>query len=152
MITAEAVRAALTYCPDTGLFKRRDGSVAGDVKPTGYRYIGVCGQRYRAHRLAWFYMYGEWPKGEIDHINRNRDDNRIDNLRDVSRSLNCKNTALRRDNTSGRKGIYWYGDRLMWRASISIDGRLKHLGWFDTKEKAIAAREANEKLHGYLAA
>lgn len=92
------LRSCLAYDPDTGVFTRLKtdnpnpaavvGGVAGHVQPHGYRHIRVGDHRYLAHRLAWFYVYGVWPADEIDHINRDRDDNRISNLRLVDRLLN----------------------------------------------------------------
>ena len=90
-ITADELRSILHYNPLTGVFTRirsahphRVGVVVGSVSH-GYILIGLLGKRYRAHRLAWLYVYGTWPKHDIDHINRNRSDNRICNLRDVTR-------------------------------------------------------------------
>lgn len=92
------LRATLLYDPDTGVFTRAitrgslaAGTKAGSLNRVGYWQIGVCGRTYTAQRLAWFYVHGDWPDGDIDHINRDKLDNRIANLRVISRSENLRN-------------------------------------------------------------
>ena len=92
------LRATLHYDPDTGKFTRKIargskavGDEPGSFNPVGYWQIGVCGRTYTAQRLAWYYTTGEWPEHDIDHINRDKLDNRIANLRAISRSENLKN-------------------------------------------------------------
>jgi len=99
-----------------------------------------------AHRLAWALHNGEWPSKQIDHIDGDRANNRISNLREATQSQQIMNSKLRSDNTSGIKGVQQrkYG----WTAYIAVDGKSTYLGHFDTKAKAIAARaEAEEKLY-----
>ena len=97
-LSLETLKEHLSYDPETGVFIRltkapgRQRKQAGGMN-RGYRDIKVCGKRYKAHRLAWFYYYGEWPKHTIDHINNNKDDNRIANLRDVTVYENQQNRA-----------------------------------------------------------
>lgn len=101
LIDAALVRSFLSYDPETGEFRwllrkgweRGAGRVAGSKKRRGYVDIGILGTVYQAHRLAWLHYHGEWPKQQIDHINRVRDDNRIVNLRDVSYLENARNKA-----------------------------------------------------------
>jgi len=101
-LSLDALRSCLHYNPETGLFTRRTnesnkcpaGSIAGTVLATGYRVIRVCNGRFLAHRLAWFYSYGEWPN-EIDHINRAKDDNRLVNLKSCTRQQNVFNSGPR---------------------------------------------------------
>lgn len=131
---------------------RYAGKIAGRVhEVNGYRYILFASKRYLAHRLAWLLTSGVWPDCEIDHINGNRDDNRIANLRDVSRRENRRNQALSKRNTSGVVGVHRDGRTGNWIASITIDGRLKHLGVFAEKVDAIEARQAANKQYGFHA-
>jgi hypothetical protein len=91
--------------------------------------------------LAWLYVQGVWPDAEIDHVNRIRDDNRIDNLRDVTRLQNCCN---RNDNTSSVAGVHWFKQDKKWRAQIWVVSKIKHLGYFANIEDAAEARRAAE--------
>lgn len=145
-ITHDRLKSLLIYDPDTGVFTR-NGKVAGYAHHSGYRYVGIDKAKITEHRLAWFYCYGVWPVADLDHINRNRSDNRIANLREVSRSENCQNQPVRRSNKSGVTGVYYHKASGKWAASISIDKRQVHLGVYDTVEEAIAARRAAEKEH-----
>lgn len=154
MVTLEILADHLDYNPETGVFtwlvQRRGGARAGDragsVNSEGYILIGLCGKFYRAHRLAWFCTYGEWPKSEIDHINRDKTDNRICNLRDVTRQTNSENvTRPNRGNVSGFRGVR--AKRHRWLAEIRINGKQKQIGTFDSPEEAhtayLAAKRAN---------
>ena len=148
-LTAERLRSLLIYDPATGIFTRRvsrqgfhAGTQAGVIhKASGYVYIGVDRKRYRAHRLAWLYMTGEWPV-EIDHDNTIRSDNRWSNLREATRSQNNANAQRRADNTSGHKGVSWVARVNRWRAYITSHGRQCHLGYFRDYRGAIDARDA----------
>lgn len=111
--------------------------------PRGYLFGQVDCKRLAAHRTIWAMVFGEWPKGEIDHVNGVRTDNRIANLRAVSKLENAKNKRLYKTNTSGYAGIQKYRKR--WRAFLSND----YLGTFDTIEDALAARQEAEKSCGY---
>jgi hypothetical protein len=94
-VSHELVCSLLAYDPETGIFSRRNGrgaaSQVGYLMPKGYRIIRVNYHKFLAHRLAWFYVHGEWPPHEIDHVNRRRDDNRIANLRPATRLENAQN-------------------------------------------------------------
>lgn len=156
-VTKEQLQDLIGYEPETGLFRwkvRRNaaggpvlpGTVAGTPKD-GYTQI-IIGQRsYRAHRLAWLFMTGAFPERglEIDHINRERSDNRWSNLRLVSRSQNNMNGGLRSDNKSGARGVGQRKDTGAWYARIKCGGQLKLLGHFATKDLALAARRAAEE-------
>ena len=122
----------------------RKGQEAGTFCEDGYRYIRVDRKKYLAHRIAWKLLYGEDPE-EIDHINGNRSDNRITNLRSVSRLENMRNRKRASHNTSGVTGVCWYKNRSKWRAYISEE----LLGDFDKFEDAVAARKQAEKEYGY---
>jgi hypothetical protein len=157
-LTAERLRELLNYDPDTGVFTRKTsagGECAGKIAGTRRRYrktrieigIGIDYADYRAHRLAWLYVYGKWPVGHIDHKDGNPLNNAISNLREATGSLNGQNLRkARRDNKSGLLGVS--PNRLRWSASIKADGRKHHLGTFDTAEEAHAAYvAAKRKLH-----
>lgn len=149
----------LAYDCETGVFiwKRSSGrcakgSVAGATDKRGYIFIKIDGRNYSAHRLAWYFVHGQWPESEIDHENRNPSDNRISNLRQCTRSENNANTGIRRSNTSGAKGVSFDRERCKWRATIQIDNRHKFLGRFETREEAASAyRQAAKRIFGRFA-
>lgn len=160
MITAEELRRVLDYDQDTGIFRwlisagsrAKIGQIAGCRRSDGYWYIGVQGRFYLAHRLIWLYVRGKWPVDDIDHINMDRGDNRIANLREATRSQNMANSKLRRDSACGLKGVSFHKQHNRWRAQVRKDGRVHHLGYFNTAEEARAAREAAaQKYHGEFA-
>lgn len=157
-ISAETLRESLDYDPETGVFiwkvnhgKCVPGERAGSLNNFhGYESIGVAGRRLLSHRLAWLYVYGEWPEDQIDHINRVRSDNRITNLRLATCSENLQNTKLRLDNKSGHKGVIWFRRDSVWRAYITVNRVSQHLGYFPQINDAIAARKAAEaKYHPF---
>lgn len=154
-LTAEVVRELLHYDPDTGLFiwKERarrwfphedrwnawNSTFAGKPALTaiaGYCAGQILGVPVRAHRVAYLYMAGGWPRADVDHVNGVRTDNRWDNLREASRSQNCANTRIHRDNKSGFKGVVWSEPRQKWQARICVDGRTICLGRFNTLPEA----------------
>lgn len=153
MVSQERLKELFTYNPNDGLFIRivgrsgpnaRAGDVAGCDNGQGYIRIYVDGAPYKAHRLAWFYMYGEWP-GEIDHVNMDRSDNRISNLRPATRAQNRANTKAYSNNKSGEKGVSWYKATGKWKAQIQKNGKKVGLGYFETIESASAAYKAASK-------
>lgn len=155
-LTADYLRELLEYDKDTGVFvwgqrkfRTQSGSVAGCLDPAGYRVIKIDERLYKAHRLAWLYVYGEMPKGHIDHINHNHDDNRIKNLRCVDDKENAKNRPLYKNNVSGIPGVAWKKREKKWTAYIKVDGKHLHLGTFDEKQDAIRAREDAKIKHGF---
>lgn len=157
-LTQERLKELLHYDPETGIFtnltqrgKVKKGAVAGSKYSTGYICIEIYYKRYQAHRLAWLYVYGEFPANQIDHINEIKDDNRIVNLRSATNLENQHNvSSLQSNNTSGFRGVFWRKNRKKWKAIIYLNGRPKHLGHFDTAEEASEAYvTAKRELHPF---
>ena len=160
ILSAEQLREILHYDKETGVFTWRvnrggrfgvAGQTAGCIGKNGRRRILTAGKANLAHRLAWLYVYGQWPTNHIDHINGNPDDNRIVNLRDVPRSTNLQNQrkAQVSNKSCGMLGVSKNGPpRNPWRAQIRFNGTTKYLGIFPTPELAHAAYiEAKRRLH-----
>ncbi len=126
--------------------RKKAGSIAGYKMRNGYIMIGFNKKRELAHRLIWKYHYGNIPDGmEIDHINGIRYDNRIENLRLVSKSENQKNRQIDIRNKSGYTGVFWYKAKQKWTVKISS----KIIGYFDSFAKAVVVRKAAEAIYGY---
>lgn len=144
----ERLLSILRYDPETGIFVWRVrlgnrasgvGKEAGWVGGNGYRYLSIDGHPYLTHRVAWFYMTGEWPNGGLDHRNRNSLDNRWSNLREATQSMNVANTKIRSTNTSGFKGVHLRKRSNRWLAEIWKDGKKTFLGSYASAEEASAA-------------
>lgn len=166
-LTAAELRSLLGYDPETGLFHwladrrsgqghrivhARAGDTAGNVNSgDGYRYIGIGKNLYPAHRLAWLFVTGAWPSGEIDHRNCARDDNRFKNLRDVPRLINAQNRRrARKDSRSGLAGAFKApkGCKLPFVSAIRVNGKQTYLGQFPTAEAAHQAYlSAKREMH-----
>lgn len=139
------------YNPISGNFLR-DGKRAGTLNRLGYVQIKMDGRLYLAHRLAWFLHYGYLPAKQIDHVNGNKADNRISNLRLASGSENLRNRGKPCNNTSGYKGVSWIAHYQKWQATIKFDGKNKYLGRFATREEAAEAySKAALQHHGEFA-
>lgn len=150
MITNEKLKEKFIYDENTGVFTNiKTGREIKNKNSHGYVSIWVDRGSYMAHRLAWLYVYGELPKFHIDHINHNRADNRISNLRDVERIENSRNLKLKNTNKSGINGVRMCNQHKKWHAQISINGKNKHLGYFDSIEEAIIARKNAEQQYGF---
>lgn len=148
ILTQDRVKTLLSYDPDTGFLTwRKTNRRAGTRHYSNYRNVFVDGRCYIEHRVIWLYAHGEWPSVDIDHINRQRDDNRLQNLRLATREENCQNQPVRKTNRSGRTGIYFHKISQKWAAVISVRKKQLHLGVFDTLEEAVAARENAEATH-----
>lgn len=104
---------------------------------------------YLAHRVIWLHVMGAWPKGEVDHINRDSMDNRWSNLRLLDRQGNARNQSIFKTSSSGFTGVNWRACRKKWRAQVTIDGRHVHLGYFDTIIDAVAERIRANDLYGF---
>lgn len=157
MPNSERLRALLHYDLATGEFTRavttapraKAGAIAGGERKDGYRRICVDGTDYFAHRLAWLYVTGTVPDGEIDHINGNPRDNRIANLRCVTHGQNTLNSRQRPPGVSGLRGVTLHKKTGLWNARIRIDGKQSSLGYFKSPEQAKAAYEAAVlEVHG----
>ena len=142
MLTQSRLKELLRYKPDTGNFfwrvkrgRMAAGQEAGCIRSDGYITIRLDGVYYLAHRLAFLYMTGAFPKEHADHRNTIKGDNRWPNLREANKSQNAANTHAPRVNSSGMKGVGWHKKGGKWRAVLNK----KHLGYFDTKEGAAAA-------------
>jgi hypothetical protein len=152
-ITPDYLKSLLTYDPATGDFrwkvrrggKANAGAIAGAPDTKGKRQIRLCGRPHFAHRLAFLYMLGRWPEGEVDHKDRDITNNRWDNLREATGSQNCCNRVYQRDLPTG---VYRAGSGNLF-AAIEINGKLKYLGMFPTAEEAHKAYLAEAvKKHG----
>lgn len=149
VLTHETLLAHLFYDPETGLFTRRSTNrILGNINPKGYVTVAVPRTNYLAHRLAWFYMYGEWPSKQLDHIDRNRANNRILNLRECNQVENQQNVGTLKSNTSGYTGVSWSKLRQKWRAELCHNHKRVILGFFETPAAAAEAYQtAKDKLH-----
>lgn len=133
-----------SYCATTGVFKRlkprgntKAGSILGVLDKKGYLKALVLGQYVKLHRLAWFYVHGQWPTAQLDHINQSKTDNRIANLRECCASTNCTNqSGPRKNNQLGLQGVHRIEKTGRFRACYSIQGVKHHLGVFATAEEA----------------
>lgn len=152
-LTVERLREALGYCPETGVFvwkvnlgkRARAGNVAGSVSPKGYLMIRLDGVLHKAHRLAMYFSDGApCVSQHIDHIDRDKLNNRICNLRNLSCSENLQNTKINSNNKSGAKGVDWSEASGKWQARITLHRERIHLGYFTNIADAIAARKAAE--------
>jgi hypothetical protein len=150
------LKEILDYDRETGIFRwakdvgsrARKGCAAGGYNTVGYIAMQVKGRRYYAHRLAWLYCYGDFPS-QIDHINHNKSDNSISNLRAVSGSDNKKNSPIQANNKSGCTGVHWNNRDGNWISQIRAEGVSTHLGVFEIKEEAIESRRKAEIKYGY---
>ncbi len=154
--TPETLRKLLSYNCETGqlIWKKTNspralaGSVAGCLsKHTGYVLVRVNKKLMRAHRVVWMMIYNEVPS-EIDHIDGNRSNNRIENLRILSRSENNQNRGVQKNNISGFTGVSFDSSRSKWVAKIQLNGKTTHLGRFGSLDDAKQAyADAKQKMH-----
>ena len=159
-LTVDLLKHLFDYDKETGNLiwkvsntnKQKIGDIAGSLNPkVGYIRVGISGKKYYAHRLIFLYHKGYLPK-TIDHINCDKVDNRIENLRAVTASQNQHNRKLNSNNTSGYKGVYYHKPLNKWCAKIRLEYKRMHLGYYKTPEEAAeVVRKAREELHGDFA-
>ena len=141
----------ISYDPETGLFSRkvsRTNGKGGWLHKDGYVYIYAFGKTHSAHRLAWFYMTGEWPKLDIDHINGVKHDNRFANLRDVESIINSQNEVRpRKNDPTGLMGVWFRKDRNKFVAAVRVKKKTFRLGSFSTPEEAHRAYLEGKRKH-----
>ena len=149
-LTLKRLKEVLSYDPRTGIFvwKQKPGCTVGKTAGSSkdrYIRIGIDGKIYKAHRLAWFYVHGKWPKRGLDHRDLSEQNNRIRNLREASHSQNGANVRRNKANTSGFKGVYFKQDKRflhlapVWIARINVARKHIHLGRFKSVQAAGAA-------------
>lgn len=160
-MNADYLRSIMDYDGSVLRWKEKRGSnalkgqIAGKKRPDGYIQIKIDRKMYLAHRLIWMWVYGSWPRMFLDHINMDKADNRIGNLRNCSRSQNGFNRGKQKNNSCGIKGVY-KAENKYWKAQIYVSRKGKkkliYLGLFPTKEQAgMAYKEASKKYHGEFA-
>lgn len=149
------LRASISYSPLTGEFvwlvqpngRVPVGSIAGHARPDGYIQIGFEGRPYLAHQLAWLHSHATLPKVELDHVDGNRANNRLSNLREASHAENMQNKAKYKNNPFGHTGVYWNPKTCKWFANIRVDGKMIHLGHFVKLADAINTRTIAKSTH-----
>lgn len=158
ILTQQRLHELLHYDKDTGIFTNKItrgpnalvGQQAGCIDIiTGYRSIIVDSIKYRANRLAWFYVEGYWPEHDIDHKDRNRHNNRWMNLRHISRQCNIRNMKIKVNNTSGVTGVFWRKTNRKWASFITVSYKKLHLGTYENKLDAVSARWEGEKKYNF---
>jgi hypothetical protein len=160
MLSQEVVRNLFDYNTETGELVRlvaphsrsrsKAGSIAGCKNGCGYFQTGINGKLYLNHRIIWIYVYGYNPELDIDHINRIKTDNRIENLREVSRSCNLRNKNKTTKNTSRVQGVHMDNRKKLWMSRITNNGKNKFIGYFDDFTEAVAHRLCAEQcLEGW---
>jgi hypothetical protein len=155
MAKIERIREVFYYYPEVGVLtwavapstRVKVGQVAGTARPDGGRQVRLDGKLLLVHRVAWALIHGEWPEGEIDHINGDRADNRLENLRCVDRRTNCENKRkAQKNNRLGALGVGPHNSGYC--ARLRTFGKDYYLGHFDSVEAAaLAYVEAKRRLH-----
>ena len=155
ILTQERLRSLFDYDPQTGVLTRKSepssrspiGAPIGGNDGAGYLQTIVDGRRYRLHRLIYLYMLGTLPEHYVDHLNRNRSDNRWQNIRHATRTENAHNIGISGHNTSGFTGVSWAANCCKWEARITLANKGKVLGYFDTREAASEAYKAAKLIY-----
>ena len=160
----EYLRQRLRYEPETGRLiwlshpdlpqkwnTRYAGTEAGNVGARGYRDVRIYGRVLKAHRIIWAILHNQWPSHEIDHIDGNRANNKVNNLRHATRTENNHNIGISRRNKSGVMGVFWEDKRRKWKAYIRVNNVQNNIGRYDTFDDAVAARKEAEIRYGFHA-
>ena len=156
ILTQEYLREIIYYDPETGWMSWNENKVwtkrgaIGYTNSWGYRVVMIDGKNYFVHRLAWLYIYGYFPPHQLDHVNHDRLDNRISNLREVTNQQNQMNRRFT-GNSSGFRGVYWDKERKRWAPKIKVNQVIINLGRFTTLEEAISMRLFAEAEYGFHA-
>jgi len=152
----DSIKDYVSYNPQTGKIhwikdkgRAKSGDLAGTQEDTGALKLVFNRRLYKLHRLAWFLYYGVWPKEEIDHINHDKLDNRIINLRETDRKTNGRNLPLFTNSLSGVCGVHWFERTQKWTVSIKVDGRNIRLGYFSNFDEAVKVRKDAEIKYGF---
>jgi len=156
-LTKALVRELFDYNPETGQLIRattlkgiyKAGDIVSSLDVRGYLRTKIGGRSYKAHRLIWFWVHGEFPKKDLDHINHDKTDNRLVNLREVTAMENARNKPKSNRNKSGVTGVYWGKNDNRWRVFIGVDGKKVNLGNFVEFHEAVNARKNAEVLYGF---
>lgn len=152
----DRIKEMVSYDPATGDIRWRAsagtvkrGSIAASVSALGYGRVKIDRKHYAAHRIAWALAHGQFPESDLDHVNGVRTDNRIENLRLATRSENQCNRGANKNNTSGQKGVNWNHGVSKWVARCAVNGKRRHLGYFDDLTAAtLAYKQAAAEMHG----
>lgn len=148
-MSQKQVKEIYSYNPDTGIFLRKGSDVGVIESWNKYLKSYYKGKYYSVHRLIWIYMTGNTPASDIDHIDHDRQNNKWENLRLVSRKQNMQNAIKSKVNTSGFTGVTWCKQQGQWQAQIMIDGKNKKIGRYNSKIDAVAARIRANKFYGF---
>lgn len=154
MLTQDYLKSVIRYDTETGDFtwlksvsKRVSVGQSAGYVDEGYLKIKIDGTKYRAHRLAWFYVHGVWPDNLLDHEDGDALNNRISNLRLATRTQNNRNKTMYSNNTSGVTGVTWCNEMLAWRVRLRLNGVNNHLGFFADLEEATIAADGFRQNH-----
>ena len=152
-LNQEIVRELFDYDADVGKLswkkltplREKKGGVVGYKHCMGYQAVSILGEEYLVHRIIWLWNYGYMPEHVIDHIDKDKQNNKLNNLREVTTQCNIRNSKLCKKNTSGVKGVSWYGRDNVWVSYIKVSRGVKSLGRYKDFVDAVAARLAGEQ-------